>query len=280
MNNFEHAPPTPSSSEQQLPSAPMREVPDWRRLEVALSRHSELIGDGIAYADEHHTGVNQETAQCIAHVLGRSFGPDSALAEYALTGTGTYEALRDEYLTIYHDPAAPAWAAELVDHVGTHLIYQTFPDASTSRQRASYPRKLARLHVPTEVAVDGLTMTVNVPGIYGRDTIAELPETLSELRLAEDIGLQAFLSVPGVNALSGDIMEDFHNCYIGIWKNLEDAIGELCLLSDREEEVADFASERKLFYDYLTPDYEALQEELEETFSLVEREGRVYVFNN
>ncbi|MGO2140784.1 MAG: hypothetical protein ACTH30_10240 [Leucobacter sp.] len=277
MKNCEHAPPAITAEQQSRP-APVREVPDWRRLEVALSYHADLITSGIAYADEHHTGVNQETADHIAHVLGRSLGSESALAHYAMTHEGEYAHLRDEYLTIFQDPAAPAWAAQLVDHFGTYLIYQTFPDATTSRRSASYPRKLSRLHVPTEITVDGLTTTVHVPASYGNDVIPELVETLSELRLAEDVGLQAFLSVPSVNALSGDIMEDFHNCYIGTWRNLEDAISELCLLTDREEEVADFASERHLFFDYLTPDYEALREELDESFALIEKGGQVYVF--
>ncbi len=278
MNHPEYTPTATQSAEHLPRPAPTREIPDWRRLEVALQRHSEQIGGGIAYADEHHTGVDQETAQCIAHALGRSFSPDSALAEYALTGKGDYEALRDEYLTIYHDSAAPAWAAELVDHLGTHIIYQKFPDATTARLLASSPRKLSRLHVPADITVDGLKMTVYLPGIYSRDTIAELPETLSELQLADDVGLQAFLSVPTVNVLSGDIMENFHRSYLGVWRDIESAITELALLDDREEEVQEFAAERKLFFDYLTPDYEALREELEESLSLVEKGGRVYVF--
>ena len=164
---------------------------------------------------------------------------------------------------------------EVVDHFGTHLIYQTFPDAS---YLVLYPRKLSRIHVPTQVTVDGITMMVNVPGIYGRETIAELPDTLSELLFAEDVGLQAFLSIPSVDAVSGNIMEDFHNSFLGVWRDIESAVTELALLDDREEEVQDFAAERKLYFDYLTPDYEALKEELEESLSLVEREGRIYVF--
>lgn len=279
MNNPEHAPATLATTEHLPRPAPTREVPDWRRLETALIRHSDIVAGGIAYADEHHTGVDQETAQCIAHVLGRGLSPDSALAEYALTGNGDYEALRDEYLTIYHDPEAPAWVREVVDHFGTHLIYQTFPDASTGNYLAPYLRKLSRIYVPTQVTVDGLIATVYVPGIYGRETIAELPDTLSELKFAEDIGLQAFLSTPGFNAISGDIMEDYHNSFLGVWRDMESAVTELALLDDREEEVQDFAAERKLYFDYLTPDYEALKEELEESLSLVEREGRIYVFS-
>lgn len=279
MSNPEYSPAALPTTEHLPRPAPTREVPDWRRLETALIRHSDIVAGGIAYADEHHIGVGQETAQCIAHILGRSLPPDSALAEYALTGKGDYEALRDEYLAIYHDPEAPAWVREVVDHFGTHLIYQTFPSASTASRLAPYPPKLSRLHVPTEITVDGLTLTVNVPGVYGRETIAELPETLSELRIAEDVALQAFFSVPGVNAVSGDIMEDFHHKFLGVWRDIESAITELALLDDREEEVQDFAAERKLYFDYLTPDYEALQEELEESLSLIEREGRIYVFS-
>lgn len=101
---------------------------------------------------------------------------------------------------------------------------------------------------------------------------------MTVLCLDQDIALQAFLKLPNVDAMSGDIMDDFRTRHAGTWQRSEDVYSELCLLDDREEEIRDYAAERRLYFDYLTPDYEALQEELEETFALTEIEGMTYVF--
>lgn len=66
------------------------ESPDWRRLEVALGRFGTLISDGINTALANQTEVDDATARCIAHVLGRAYGRDSALADYGRTGEGQY----------------------------------------------------------------------------------------------------------------------------------------------------------------------------------------------
>src|SRR5690554_4464710 len=68
--------------------APERESPDWRRLEVAAHRFGDRIAEGLSRAAEHDTDVDDGTARMIAHVLGRAFGRESALADYGRTGTG------------------------------------------------------------------------------------------------------------------------------------------------------------------------------------------------
>jgi hypothetical protein len=254
--------------------------PDWRRLEVASRRFGDRIAGGIARSLEDRTEVDQGTARCIAHVLGRSLGRQSALADYARTGEGDYDTLRDEYLRLYNDDAAPASVKEQIDWLGTRLIRSEYPDARTTGYRDQYPLKLDQLLVPTMVEVGDWATTVHVPGNYSGEVIAnDLAPTLVELRLDEAPALRAFLALPDVNAMRGDIMEDFHQNYVGTFTSEEEALHALCDVEEREREVQEHAAERRLYFDTITPDYEALRDEAEEAFDLVEAEGRVYVFS-
>lgn len=251
---------------------------DWRRLEVTSHRFGDRIGDGIAHATERKTLIDHETARCIAHTFGRAFGRTSALAEFGRTGEADYEAMRDEYLRLYIDGQAPAWVAEQVAWLGTHLIREKYPQAETIGYNAHYPLTLEELLVPTSVQVGDLEMIVHVPGQYDSAAIEDLTRELALLQLDEDTGLQAYLSLPNVNAFSGDIMEGFHNSYIAVFRDEEDALRSVCDLDEREREIEDYISEKGLYYDYLIPDWEALRQEVRDMVDLVERGGRVYVF--
>lgn len=166
----------PPPSEQQLNHseyttevrpAPERFTPDWRRFDVATNRFGDRLADGIAAALDQQQGVDEDTARCMAHVLGRSLGRQNALADYGRTGTGYYEELREEYLSLYEHPEASPVAKELIDWFGTHLIHENFPNAQTTSASELYPVTLDRLLVPTEVEVGDLRALVHVPGNYG-----------------------------------------------------------------------------------------------------------------
>lgn len=278
MNSFEY-PPTPrEATEQLLRPAPVRETPDWKRFNVALTHHGDQIAEGTAFALERQSRLDEGTARRIAHVLGRSLGQDSSLARFAETGDGNYERLRDEYLALHNDPQVTESTHQLIDWLGTYLIRRDHPEAQLINDEEKRPPRLDNILVPTSLIVDGKPALVHIPGIYDAPVITELAELLAELRLQEDAGLQAFLSLPDTNAMSGDIMQDFHDLFVGTWDTTEDALRELCAVDDREEEVQDYAAERRLYFDYLTPDFEALREDAEEGFSLVEKGGKTHVF--
>lgn len=253
-------------------------TPDWRRFEVAARRFGELIASGIATAMEQKVDVDQGTARCIAHVLGRSIGRESALANFGRTGEGEYEPLREEYLALHHDPGVAASTQELIDWLGTHLIRQKHPDAKSVMNAETHPPRLDNILVPTGIEVGDWYITVQVPGIYGSRDIAELIETLTELSADKDAALRAFLGLPDVNAMSGDIMEDFHQQYVGTFMSVEDALHELAEIDERERDLVDYAAERQIIIEQMTPDYEALREQVADGFDFVEEEGRVYVF--
>lgn len=258
--------------------APDRATPDWRRLEVASRRFGELIAAGITTAMEKHSEIDDGTARCIAHVLGRSIGRHSALAGFGRTGQGDYEALRDEYLAIYNGADAPAPTKELVDWLGTYLVQRENHGALRRFGNEYLPPKLEQLLVPTGIDVSDWHFTVHVPANYGREGIEELTETLHELQLDKDEALQAFLSLPDVNAMGGDIMEDFHENHIGTFDSIEHAIHVLLELDEREKEVHEFAAERHLYIESVTPDYETLLERARDAYDVVEWKDKVYAF--
>lgn len=259
--------------------APDRETPDWRRLDVASRRFGELLAAGIATAMEKHTEIDTGTARCIAHVLGRSLGRESALANFARTGEGDYETLREEYLSLHNDEGVTASTQELIDWLGSHLIRQQHPDAKSATYVETYPPRLDNILVPTGIEVGDWYLHVNVPGIYSTKDIQELTETLAELAVDKDAALRAYLSLPDTNAMSGDIMQDFHDCYLGVFATVEEAIHELAEVDERERDLLEYAAERRLVIEQVSADYEALREEVADAFDLVEEEGRVYVFH-
>ncbi|MCS3427098.1 BMP family protein [Leucobacter aridicollis] len=265
-------------SEFELRPAPTREVPDWRRLEVTMQRFGDRIAEGIAKANELKTDIEVDTARCIAHTLGRALGRESALAEFGRTGEGIYERIRDEYLGLYRDSNAAAWVVDLVDQLGSYLIRHYHPDAGSTDRRDKLPRQIDRILVPTVVRVGEATSVVHIPGDYDSAAIATLEDTLGELEFEDDSALQAFLTLPDVNAMSGDIAQDFHDNFVGSFAGEEDALESLCDINQREQDVREFAEERGLYVDQVSVSYDHLRDETNDTFDLVEHRGATHAF--
>ena len=49
-------------------------------------------------------------------------------------------------------------------------------------------------------------------------------------------------------------------------------------MGERERDVSQYAAQRQLIIEDMTPDYEALRSHAADVFDLVEWKGRVYVF--
>lgn len=220
--------------------APERLTPDWRRLEAARGRFGQMISDGIAQATAEHTEVDDGTARCIAHVLGRAYGRESALADFGRTDEGQYLTLRDEYLALYTDDQADAITKELIDWFGTYLVGRE--NIGTGRQFMNelLPPKLDLLLVRTRVRVGGQHFVVNIPASWDSGEVDGLIELLTDLQLPEDKSLQVFLSLPDVSVGSDNLMESFHEAFAGTFISEEDALRALSPLEDWETSLADW----------------------------------------
>lgn len=269
----EHEPRTP-----EVRPAPDRGTPDWRRLEVALGRFGQTISEGINEARHQHREVSLDTARCIAHVLGRAYGRDSHIAGFGRTGEGSYEELREEYLDLYTNPETDNVTKELIDWFGTALIAQLGTGSERAYMNEHLPPKLDQLLVRTELQVNDRPFTVHLPASLDSEQIDGIREELTNLRLDEDEALQAFVSLPDVDANTPMLMEAFLENFVGTYTSFEDVAVWLCELGERETEVHEFANEHHLFIDNISPDYEALIEELCDGYDLVEWKGHVHVF--
>jgi hypothetical protein len=248
------------------------------RAAQAAERLQQEIEEGVTAAQAEHREIDFPTALHIAHALGRATSPDSALAEYGRLGQGQYELLREEYLALYGDASTPPEVRTWIDWFGSHVLQKKHHGTLRRFSNEHLPPTLDRLLVPTRLEIGGEDFTVHVPASHGQAAIDDLRETLEELHLHQDEALQAFLSLPDVSAMSGDIMESFHESYVATFESIEDAAHELLEVDELEKEVQEFAAERHLFIEAVTPDYEAFVERARDGYDLVEWKGRVYAF--
>ena len=252
--------------------------PDWRRLEVAHGRFGQIIADGIATARAEQSEIELGTARCIAHVLGRALGRESALADFGRTGEGQYLTLRDDYLRLYSDERADALTKELIDWLGTYLIQRENTGSGRRFMNEHLPPKLDQLLVRTSITVSGGRFIVNVPASWDSGHIDQLIETLTELRLPDDRALQAFLSLPNVNAATENIIESFREAFAGTFENEEEALRALSPLEDWENSLADWCIDHGIDFETLEWNYAPLMERLRTIYDLVEEEGRIHAF--
>lgn len=270
MNEHE---PRPETREVASPDAP-----DWRRLEVARARFIDRVADGIAHAMLQRTEIDNVTARCIAHVLGRAFGRDSSLASFGRNGEGNYLSLRDEYLNLYSDERADAVTKEWIDWLGTYLVQRENTGTGRRFMNEHLVPKLERLLVRTSIRVGDERYEVNVPADWDSGDEDGLIETLTDLRLPEDEALQAFLSLPDVS-VGGDIMESFHESYVQTYMFIEDGVRDLAELDSLELALYEATESRSLPDSAVQIDYMLIQEHLRDAYDFVEWKGHVYVFN-
>lgn len=251
---------------------------DWRRLEVAIGRFGELIAGGIMRALAEHTEVDGQTARCLAHVLGRAYGRSSKLAEFGRTGEGSYLELREEYLDLYTHADAQPQVKELIDWLGTYLVARENTGSGRRFMNEHLPPTLDKLLVRTEVSVRGQPLTIHLPASLDNKQIDELTEGLQNLNLDRDEALQAFLSLPDVDANTEMIMESFHEAFAGTHRDKSAALRALSPLEEWETELTDWRLERGVDLEALEWNLAPLLERLREIYDLVEWKGKVHAF--
>ena len=262
----------------EICEAPERASPDWRRLEVASGRFAQLISDGIAQASAQKSEIDDNTARCIAHVLGRAYGRESALADFGRTGEGQYLTLRDEYLNLYSNERADAVTKEMIDWLGTYLVQRENTGTGRRFMNEHLPPKLDQLLVRTSVRVGDERFIANIPASWDSGEEDGLIELLHDLQLHQDPALQAFLALPDVSAGTPDLMESFHEAFAGTYENEEAALRALSPLEDWETSLADWCIDHGVDFDALDWNFAPLMDRLRDLYDLVEQEGRIHAF--
>lgn len=271
MNDYEPRPET-----RETASA---DTPDWRRLEVARGRFFDRVADGIAQAMVEHTEINDGTARCIAHVLGRAYGRESNLADFGRTGECNSLSLRDEYLNLYTDEHADDVTKEWIDWLGTYLVERENTGSGRRFMNEHLPPKLEQLLVRTQVRVGDEEFLVNIPASWDSGDVDGLIETLTDLRLTEDDALQAFLTLPDVSAGTDNIMDSFHENFVQTYGDIVDAVRDLAEIDSLELAIYEATESRAIPDGAVLIDYSVIEDHVREAYDLVEWKGYVHVFN-
>lgn len=254
---------------------------DIERLHLTAAKAEEAIAAGIAEALGKGEEIADDTARLIAHTLSRAYGRSSFLAEFGRTGTGAYEQLRNEYLPLYSDPDAPADVKQWIDWLGTYLVHrENLSGPNPYQDRTHQAPTLDRLLVNTEVQVNGRLFTVHLPASLPRSEIDGISAELTTLQLDEDEALQAYLSLPDVDANTPDLMEHFHQDYVGTYQSVEHAARVLSPLTDWRQDLGTW-EERHGFPPgsaQLDVPVDFLAEQLRMAYDVVEGKEGVYVF--
>lgn len=266
-------------SEYEPRPVPQTDDPDLRRLEVASRRFDTLIAEGLSAAHEEHREIDNGTARCIAHVLGRALGRGSALAEFGRTGEGDYLTLREEYLHLYNDPGAPDDVKRWIDWFGTFLVQRENIGSDRRFMNEHEPPSLDRILVRTDLQMTSGEQRAYVPAQLSAREIVELAAQLEAFDEYQASAFRAFLMLSDVNAADPNLIESFRESHVGSWTNIEDAVREMAELDGLEDELQHLTNSRGLPEAAVAVDYDVLEDHVREAFDIVSEGWQVHVFS-
>lgn len=165
-----------------------------------------------------------------------------------------------------------------IDWLGAYLLFKD--GTGTARKSAEDQRTptLPQLLVRTRLTIDDQVVTAHVPADKNYAEIAELGDHLAELHIVEDEALRAFIGLPDVDAMTGNVMEAFHEAFCGTYADEEDALRTLSPLADWEGELASWRLDRGIEDEALEFNLAPLIERLRTVYDLVTTPGGVHAF--
>ncbi|GEK80126.1 hypothetical protein [Agrococcus baldri] len=241
-------------------------------------RFQDLITHGIAAASAEGREIDRGTARLIAHTLGRAAGRDSALAAFGRTGAGTYDDLRPEYLVLYQEPTTPPTVRHWIDWLGTYLVDRDNADPDPVLPAEHPPIEQDDGLIQSQVFVGGRSFTAYVPAEYTGGQMAELEGRLAEHGLDHWTALQAYLSLPDIDAMAEDMYSNFKEAFFGTYETREEALRALSPLEEWESDLVGWALDHGIDSHAVTIDHRPIYEQLELAYDLVERNGQIHAF--
>ncbi len=248
------------------------------RMARTADKYQNWIIEGITAAHNEHREIDLMTARLIAHALGRATGRASALADFGRTGEGSYEALREEYLTLYNDPTTPPMIREWIDWFGTHLVSRENSGSGRRFMNEHQAPALERLLVESAIEVGDKFHLLHIPASKSLEYQTALTETLWELPESKDPAFWAYLTLPDVDASSPNLIQTFQDNYIGEFESIEKSLYGLVELEEWEADLRTFASERGLLQHAVSIDLDVIEAQTREVYDLVEMGGVIYAF--
>lgn len=269
----EHEPNTKFPTEPEL--SPEAEQ-STRDVEPTLP---ERIAAGIAAALEQKREVHLDTARAIAEALSPAVGDDTVLARFADTGQGNYLALREEYLPLYGEPTTPAEVRRWIDWLGTFLVRRENTGIGRRFMSENIEPVLERVLVRTILESQAGPVTAHLPATLDAREIIALTARLEALDELFGTSFKAFLTLPDVNAADPNLLESYHQTYVGSFRTVEEALHALTPLADWETELGSWATDHGLGSETVRIDLDAIEVTMREMYDLVERKGLLHAFN-
>lgn len=266
------------------PLTPMPADPDQSRQAEQTTPDNEpslpeRIEAGIAAALEQEREVYLDTARAIAKALSPAIGEDSVLARFAGTGQGNYLALREEYLPLYSEPTTPAEVQRWINWLGTFLVQRENTGSGRRFMNEHLEPTLDRVLVRTVLQSQAGPVTVHLPATLNAREIIALTARLEALDELFGTSFKAFLTLPDVNAADPNLLESYHQTYVGSFRTVEEALHALTPLADWETELGNWATDHGLGSETVRIDLDAIEVTMREMYDLVERNGLLHAFN-
>lgn len=273
MNEHEHEPRIPMPAYPELSREAEQPTHDG---EPSLP---ERIEAGIAAALEQKREVHLDTARAIAEALSQAVGEDSVLARFADTGHGNYLALREEFLPLYGEPTTPAEVHRWINWFGTFLVQRENTGSGRRFMNEHLDPDLERVLVRTVLQSQAGPVTVHLPATLDAREIIALTARLETFDEFFGISFKAFLSLSDVNAANANLLESYHETYVGSFRTIEEALRALTPLEEWETELATWATDHGLDSETVRINLDAIEATMRTMYDLVERNGLFHAFN-
>jgi hypothetical protein len=246
---MEHTPESPDSHERVGPDRENLQ-PGEIDLTGATQQEDDLrdvIGDAILEAETSGGEIPTWGARTIARALANRLGSsDTALHHYALSGLADPDKISRELAEVYSDPNSSPEARSWVNWLSTYMVNRP-PDTDADRRG-----------------------TV--------DAVEEATSPQVEQGLAEHgDAFRAYLGLPDVDESAVDLLETFHEFYIGAYPHIDALLDDLTEVRDWESAIDELAA-RYGIDGLVSLDRSKVEPIARETWDIVEVGRRLYVF--
>ncbi|MES2094523.1 MAG: hypothetical protein V4531_12020 [Actinomycetota bacterium] len=254
-----------------------------QRLTRSAKHFETTIDAAIQLASEQGSELDDDTAALIAHVLSRGLGRDSALAEYARTRTGTPDTLSAEYLRIYGHPQTPGTVRGWIDWLGTYLTTKV-NDTDLERSSEAGPTEGPQFLRPpkllrSELTISGEPLVLHLPPTVDGPQIQTIVHHLESLPVIESPAFRAFLTLADVDGSATNLVESFHEFYVGHFDTYGAMICALSPLEEWQTALGQWTAENGLPHQAVTIDEGIVLQQVREVYDIVEKDGGFYAFN-
>ncbi len=212
--------------------------PDAPLTGTALEKVSHYLRHAFAEADRHGTAISEDDARAVASLLAPVAGPGSAMRQFADTGSADQELLRTECQQLQAHNWHTPDATEWLRRLNQHLA------AASS---TSSPEQ-------------------------------ELPEQAAAGLREHGDAFRAYLRLPDIQAGRDDLVEAFHEFYVGSFPTMDALLDQLTEVRDWEHALDDLAGQWGID-GLVSLDRRKVERVARETWDIVELNGHFYAFD-